>query len=673
MSIYQRAVVTFQVVRELGFQQPFYNFLYRAGLKTGYFRWRTPFKPHLHSPLSNLKPFLTVPSREMLIDTLQGNLEEIILEAGEIVNGQVRLFGGPPTHLELKPPGELHHWTDYENRSAPWGTQDIKFIWEPARFGWVFPLARAYLLTGQDDYAQTFWQLTESFLTANPANLGPNWTSAQEIALRIMALSFASQVFTSSPASTDRRKKMLADCIFEHAARIPPTLVYARSQNNNHLLTEAVGLYTAGILLADLPQASGWRRLGWHWLNRALQQQLASDGTYVQHSTNYHRLMLHNALWVDAISRQNGVSFPPETRRKLAAATLWLLNRLDPISGQVPNLGHNDGAYILPLSCGGYVDYRSTAQAASRAFLGQPCLPPGPWDELSLWLGLAANYQPLLDPNLQPTTSAVLPRSSRVQELITNHHSRISNSQSWGSLRTAWFNSRPAHADQLHVDLWWRGQNIALDAGTYQYNAAPPWENSLAGTAVHDTVMVDEQDQMRRASRFLWLNWAQGKTIREECSDTRLVAEHNGYQHLGIIHRRSLEQITPTRWQIEDYLLPAKNSIIVTHSFILHWLLPDCPWEMDGLSLHLQAPVGRIVLSIELEPRPLLQESHQLIRAGKILSGTGTFPPILGWYSPTYGYKLPALSFRVLMLTAPPIHLTSKWSLGETSHPSSTG
>ena len=33
--------------------------------------------------------------------------------------------------------------------------------------------------------------------------------------------------------------------------------------------------------------------------------------------------------------------------------------------------------------------------------------------------------------------------------------------------------------DQLHLDLWWRGLNIAQDAGTYLYNADPPWDNPL--------------------------------------------------------------------------------------------------------------------------------------------------------------------------------------------------
>ncbi len=82
---------------------------------------------------------------------------------------------------------------------------------------------------------------------------------------------------------------------------------------------------------------------------------------------------------------------------------------------------------------------------------------------------------------------------------------------SWGSVRAVKYQDRPAQADQLHVELWWQGINIACDPGTYRYTAPPPWNNGLARTGVHNTVMVDGQEQMIRAGRFLWLDWAQAE------------------------------------------------------------------------------------------------------------------------------------------------------------------
>jgi hypothetical protein len=119
--------------------------------------------------------------------------------------------------------------------------------------------------------------------------------------------------------------------------------------------------------------------------------------------------------------------------------------------------------------------------------------------------------------------------------------------------------NRPGHADQLHLDLWWRGQNIALDAGTYLYNAAPPWDNALARSLVHNTVTVNGLDQMTRAGRFLWLDWAQASRIsRKQAEDgswERGVAEHTGYRKLGVAHRRVVTAYRENRWLVEDSLL----------------------------------------------------------------------------------------------------------------------
>jgi hypothetical protein len=87
---------------------------------------------------------------------------------------------------------------------------------------------------------------------------------------------------------------------------------------------------------------------------------------------------------------------------------------------------------------------------------------------------------------------------------------------SWAYLRLAHFKSRPGHADQLHLDLWWRGMNIAMDAGTFSYNNPPPWDNALSTTHVHNTITINGKDQMTRAGQFLWLDWAQAAVVTHD-------------------------------------------------------------------------------------------------------------------------------------------------------------
>jgi hypothetical protein len=266
----------------------------------------------------------------------------------------------------------------------------------------------------------------------------------------------------------------------------------------------------------------------------------------------------------------------------------------------------------------------------------------------------------------------------------TPHILRNKDQQSWAYLRAAQFDSRPGHADQLHFDLWWRGLNLAIDAGTYLYNAPPPWDNALAGTAVHNTVTVNGKDQMVRASRFLWLDWAQGEVIAcergEDGTCNRIVAQHNGYRHLNVIHQRVVEIGQNNLWTIEDHLLPLNISDDSTSELYdrppvsnqvdfdlrLHWLLPDWEWDLDisgsSSTMRLKSPFGWITLNLGEQNTSTFESPQvQLVRAGKSLLGDGPTPPERGWFSPTYGCKLPALSLSFAVRRPIPHVLLSEW------------
>jgi hypothetical protein len=628
---------------------------YRLGLWSGYGRWKTPApKPEsLPDELSLHSPF-KLPAAQELQSVKDWQEDDLLAEAGEICIGKIRMFGGPAVPFSLVPAGPLSHWTAYElGKSA--GQEDIKLVWEPARFGWAMTLARAYALTGNKVYADVFWQRAEEFILGNPPYEGPHWSSGQEVAIRIMLGSIASQVFVDAPSATSERKTLLAKSLAAHAARIPPTLIYARSQNNNHLLTEAAGLYTAGIALADLPQAQEWEKTGWTIFNQAIQRQIARNGTYVQHSINYHRLLLQVALWMQALASANGKPLPRLSLNRLAVATQWLLDQIDLLSGKAPNLGHNDGAYLFPLGPGGFSDFRPVAQAASRAFLGKPAFPPGPWDEMSLWFRLNIDDNPGEEGKGVLSTAAGKSNERKPIAIIRAQ-------DSWASLRAVKYKSRPGQADQLHVDLWWKGQNLALDAGTFSYNAAAPWENAMADTNVHNTVQVDGRDQMTRAGRFLWLDWAQAFFLTSVSSQQKITGVHTGYRKLGARHQRSLAYEGSNHWQVLDMLLPV-NPSPQHHSAVLNWLLPDLPWELHGTTLRLKTDEGILSLRVALANQTTAQTYVQLVRAGNVVAGPGTASPVLGWFSPTYNLKIPALSFRFFIEGVLPLSFSTDWFL----------
>jgi hypothetical protein len=231
-------------------------------------------------------------------------------------------------------------------------------------------------------------------------------------------------------------------------------------------------------------------------------------------------------------------------------------------------------------------------------------------------------------------------------------------------LRAARFTSRPGHADQLHLDLWWRGLNVAQDAGTYRYTAQPPWENALTSAFVHNTVTLDGQDQMTRAGKFLYLDWAQAEALEHERSKDeiweRVIAQHGGYRRLGVRHRREVVR-RGENWEVYDRLLPARRTLLRRkHQARLHWLLPDWPWELDANQLRLHSPRGWITVAVEVEPSA--KTRVQVVRAGTLLRGEGSFSPTWGWSSPTYSALRPALSFAVLVRAPVPLTMVTRWN-----------
>jgi len=555
--------------------------------------------------------------------------------------------GFPPNWHKNPSNGHIADCSRHWSRIGDCEYGDIKYIWEASRFSVVFALARAYAATGAERYAKAFWTLLESWIENNPPQQGPNWKCGQEAAIRAMAWCFGLHVFEQSPHTTNDRRRKLALALGVHALRIEKNLAYAVSQRNNHAISEAVGLWTIGLLFPGLRHAERWRDTGRGILEREAARQIADDGSYVQHSTNYHRVMLHDFTWALRLGQVNRQPLPGAISDRVGSAVRFLAAYVDPDTGRAPNYGSNDGANFLPWNACEYSDYRPVLQAAHYAISGEHLYKPGPWDEDLLWL---------FGPKALERDEKKTAHSPKPSETTSSGYCVLRGFSSLCSVRSARFRNRPAHADQLHVDLWWRGLNIARDAGTFLYNGEGCWQNGLSGTGVHNTVTVDGQDQMLRVGRFLWAGWAQGtnpeyKKISAEIECWQ--SEHGGYRRLGVTHRRAVIRHRDT-WFVVDDVLGAGN-----HSASVQWLLADLPYEFGGeAGITLTTPAG--LFGVKLWGSR--ESEFNIVRAGDqvhpALAPAGA-NPVRGWYSPSYGVKEPALSIALECRGALPLRFIS--------------
>jgi hypothetical protein len=580
-----------------------------------------------------------------------GGSEDILEAADDILGGTFRLFGGKgqalgnppdwrafPAPLRDRPPlADDSHWSRIALDAAG---DDVRLVWELSRFGWIFPLASAYRLTGDDRYAEGCWSLIESWRAGNPPNRGVHWASGQEVALRILALAYSLHAFLPDWRERPERVTAVAEMVAASAERIPPTVTYARAQGNNHLLSEAAGLWTAGLLFPELRGSAGWRRQGRELLTEALLRQVFPDGGYVQHSVTYQRMAIELGLWCARLAELNGDPFESDSISALARLTRALARLVDPSSGLAPRFGPDDGTHLLPLEGNPASDLRPSLEAGARGFLGES------WYDgagaLADTLGLGSGRR------TDPPSADDLPNAGLYF---------AGGGESRAVFRCARFRGRPGHSDQLHVDLWWGDENLALDPGSYLYNGPAPWDNALAGSVVHNTPIIDGQEPMERAGRFLWVGDADAVVRPTRGKEIELLeGVFNGYRRFGVVLRRMVARRGTSTWVVLDQ---AKG--LGRHRMTVGWNLPDLPRTWQDDSLRLETARGPIVVDWNGD-----SVTAGLVRGGGLVEGNLATEAVelLGWYSPRYGERATCLRLVLEVEGSDLVRLSTRFSLG---------
>lgn len=585
--------------------------------------------------------------------------EKVLQVANAALEGRLLFFGrwwadlGDPPDWLLNPVNGVHysdvHWALIPDLSPRLG--DIKYVWEASRFPQAYYFVRAYALTGDERYAEGFWNHVEAWTKANRPELGPNWRCGQEIALRSLAWVFALYAFRRSRATTPERVSLMLKYLWYQARHIEKIHWYAaRCVRNNHAISEAAGLFTIGVLFPFLPGADRWRAKGYRFLVQEAMWQIYDDGSYVQHSMNYARLVVQLFTWCLRLGQVNGIDFPEPLKDRLRKLVNFLRSMQDPETGRVPNYGANDGALIFPLSSCDYLDYRPALNALSIVVGQGKLYGPGPWDEEATWFcgpeclvveqgsredagNMGAGYAPTA-----ATTGRAFP---------TGGYYVLRSSYTFGMIRCGRHRHRPSQADMLHLDVWYSGCNVLVDPGTFSYNLRPPWSGYFVGTASHNTVTVDDKDQMKRGSRFVWLNWVHGRTIqfRAEGRTALFVGEHFGYT--PVVHRR-LVALHEDVWVVIDDLF----GDAACHTYALHWLVGDFNINpaSSGGDIRLITSGGN-----ELQLALRVACTHQ----GEASWVRGDEEQPRGWQSLYYGEKIPAWSYLMKVVNCGPVRFAT--------------
>lgn len=602
-------------LRALGLRNVARVGLYRVLLQTG-----------LH-PVQRLQPAAVAPGsffdRPGAFDASGGS------DARSAV-AELQYFGWSPMSAAAPPDWHRNCLTGVRvaDPGRPWwqigdfdtGVGDIKTVWEASRFDWVVHFAlRAR--NGDGSALATLDHWLRDWVTHNPAYRGPNWKCGQEASIRVMHLAVAALLLQHDA----RLSQALVALLRQHMERIAPTVAYAIGQDNNHGTSEAAALLIGGSWLerAGVEHGASWHRAGRALLAERAARLVADDGSFSQHSVNYHRLLLDTLTLAEVWRRRCGLaSLDPAVTDRAKRATHWLHAMTDEATGDAPNLGANDGANLLPLTASAYRDHRPSVQLAAAVWLQRDAYPaPGPWHAMLSTLAI-----PPVPAPMDVRASAVFDDGG-----YAVLHRRAQSAMA--VLRYPRYRFRPSHADALHVDLWVDHRNVLRDGGSFGYAAERQWQDYFTGMASHNTIQFDDREPMPRLGRFLWGAWLQTRRREPLVAGVDVTAVGAGYRDWrGATHDRHVS--------LADGSLTITDRIgTFEERAVMRWRLAPSAWSLSGTTLTDGRHVVRVSSDVPLTRVELVQgwESREYLRRTELpvleveVTRPGTITTVYSW------------------------------------------
>lgn len=568
-----------QLTRNMGLRYVAFRLKFALEKKTGILRKRFPV--HASAiPLPSLGDWKSDGYRILArhhTDFASQN-QELASSADNIRSGSIQFFSSEWKQLGknydwvTNPDSGFHygvntHWSDINDYSASAG--DIKFVWEKSRFTFVHTLIRDQFHNGTSHDEFVFSEI-DDWINKNPVNVGPNYKCSQEISLRVFNWLWALSFYANSPSLNNERWDRIMHAIYWQMHHVYHNINFSRiAVRNNHAITETLALYVVGLIFPDFPGAAEWKNKGRRWFEQEVKYQVYCDGTFLQFSMNYHRVVIQLLTLAIKVAHRKKERFTSTVYERAYASLNFLYQCQDEQTGWLPNYGANDGALFFPLSQSDYRDYRPQLNALHHLLCGSSLYPGnGDWQEDAFWWG-SGDFAGLA---FQP-----LQRKYGCSSFDVGGYYIFRDKESLTFIRCGNHKDRPSQADNLHLDIWVNGRNVLLDGGSYKYNADATSLKYFMGTGSHNTVMLGEHDQMLKGGRFIWYFWTQA------VGQPKFIEQDNGFLFEGTVkcflflnpkisHTRTVIKSGGTKtWQVKDVLnnKPPKSEIVV------NWHVPS--------------------------------------------------------------------------------------------------
>jgi hypothetical protein len=510
-------------------------------------------------------------------------------------------------------------------------TGNVKQVWEVARLQHLTLLASAWALSHDERYPQRVDEQLRSFWQENPFLSGIHWTNGIELGLRLISLAWIRRLLNDWPGVTG---------LFEHNGLAVRQIGWHQqylagfrsrgSSANNHVIAEAAGQLVASCAFPWFPRSDRWRRASARLLERELLRNTFPSGVDRELASDYHPFVAELGFLAAIEAEVSGHPLSPPVWQRLTmmadSAAALLDERMRP-----PRQGDSDEGRALLLDPPAPNTWPALLALAGALVGPLDWWPRPPADVGSVMVGalVGAKRQVEGRPGRRPSRFA----DAGVTLLRTNGENQIwcrCDGGPHGYLSIA----AHAHADALSVEVRYAGIDILADPGTYCYHGERAWRSYFRSTIAHNT--------------------AREVDVIDDGDIARWTAEHDGYASLDppALHRRSVLLDRASRSiDIIDEIEGGCHDVRVAFH-----LGPEVQVVLDGSCAALSWPQTARTGAAWLElPVALRWSLHR-----------GETDPILGWYSPGLGRRLPAFTLLGCGRWAPGAPLATRLGFLET-------
>ena len=355
--------------------------------------------------------------------------------------------------------------------------KDQEFRYQLHRHQWMLPQAKAYRVTGDEKYVDSWMSVYADWLAAFPCPKGsvtsdtPAWHGLQP-AERTIAQIDMLPYFIQSSHVTPEYLSMFLTALADAVECIRRNYF---TDGSNIYVTQVQAVFTAGILMPEFKNASTWLSEGTERIEQQTKAQFLSDGVQVELDPSYHLGVIADLYKVYQLAQSNDKLsiFPSDYKDRLHKAARFMMDVV------YPN-------YTID----NFNDTRSSSLTKSvllRNFITY--MKMFPEDKEMAWIATEGKQgtQPVSLTQLYDASGYYMLRSGWTSDATMMI---LKNNKNKG-------NKWHCQPDNGTFGLYRKGRNFCPDAGVYSYggsSASNADRTAFAATSQHNTMTLNKKD-----------------------------------------------------------------------------------------------------------------------------------------------------------------------------------